>query len=440
MAKSYDRQESIVLPLPSDYHSDKSPPKESLIEIPPEPEKTSNLRKLSKVGFKASIVGKLFFTKNTKPIQNSQEPIQEEEKIDNSIAHPTNSHQQPNLDRRKVSVFSVEPNSSEGKFLENYKKNKRFSIATALDLPLDSKVLKTIEDDTLFTSEEDSEDEGIEKEVISKVPKNIGNTSPLYGSVKRTILRRNTIFAFDNLRRGSSDSNTVIEEEEEEENNRENSTRKNSAILRRRSTYDKTTMRKTIKIVVLGAKRCGKSSFIQQLVYGISPKNDEYTETIEDIYHLQIETPERGREWYILYDTTGVCDYKPMEIKKTYIQIADAIILMFSVKDYESFNKMDILKKNIDKYLGKERQSVPIIVVGTMCDLNGKKIDTEFSSTWANKEHVKLFEVSNLDRKQLLEIIQYIGSSNCHSHKESKFSFSKKLKPEKSSAAILMDI
>uniref|UniRef100_A0A0K0DXB0 NF-kappa-B inhibitor-interacting Ras-like protein n=1 Tax=Strongyloides stercoralis TaxID=6248 RepID=A0A0K0DXB0_STRER len=440
MAKSYDRQESIVSPLPSDYHSDKSPSKESLVELPLEQERASNLRKLSKVGFKASIVGKLFFTKNSKQLQSPQEAIQEGEKIDNNIIVSTNPPQQLLTDRRKVSIFSVEPNSSEGKFLENYKKNKRFSIATAVDLPLDSKVLKTLEDDTLFTSEEDTEDEGIEKEVISKIQKNIGNTSPLYGSVKRTILRRNTIFAFDNLRRGSIDNNTVIEEEEEGENCQENSVRKYSSILRRRSTYDKLTMRKTIRIVILGAKRCGKSSFIQQLIYGISPKNDEYTETIEDIYHLQIETPERGREWYILYDTTGVCDYKPMEIKKTYIQIADAIILMYSVKDYESFNKMDILKKNIDKYLGKERQNIPIVVVGTMCDLNGRKVDTEFSATWANKERVKLFEVSNLDRKQLLEVIQHIGSTNCHSHKESKFSFSKKLKPEKSSAAILMDI
>ncbi|CEF67287.1 NF-kappa-B inhibitor-interacting Ras-like protein [Strongyloides ratti] len=427
MAKSYDRQESIISPLPSDCHSDKSPLKESLVDLPLEQERASNLRKLSKVGFKASIVGKLFFTKNSKPLQNSQEVIQEQEdkSVDNNIILPTTSLQHPSLDRRKVSIFSVEPNSSEGKFLENYKKNKRFSIATAIDLPLDSKVLKTIEDETLFTSEEDSEDEGIEKEVLSRVPKNIGNTSPLHGSVKKTILRRNTIFAFDNLRRGSNDNSTVIEEEEEGENIQENSGRKYSGILRRRSTYDKVTMRKTIRIVILGAKRCGKTSFIQQLVYGISPKNDEYTETIEDIYHLQIESPERGREWYILYDTTG---------------IADAIILMYSVKDYESFNKMDILKKNIDKYLGKERQNVPIIVVGTMCDLSGRKVDTEFSATWANKERVKLFEVSNLDRKQLLEIIQHIGSINNHSHKESKFSFSKKLKPEKSSAAILMDI
>uniref|UniRef100_A0A0N5A1W9 NF-kappa-B inhibitor-interacting Ras-like protein 2 n=1 Tax=Parastrongyloides trichosuri TaxID=131310 RepID=A0A0N5A1W9_PARTI len=444
MAKSYDRQESVLSPLPSDYHSDKSPSKESLVDIlPPEQEKAINLRKLSKVGFKSSIVGKLFFGKSNKVVQqqSSVESLNDSEGPIVNITTPepiaptsfANVTTAVVAASRKVSAFNIEPNSSEGKFLENYKKNKRCSIATAIDLPLDSKVFKTIEAETLFTSEEDSEDEGIEKEILAaKTQKLGGNTSPVHGSIKRSILRRNTIFAFDNLRR-SAENNTVIEEEGTTEKG-------NQGILRRRSTYDKVIMRKTIRIVILGAKRCGKSSFIQQLVHGILPRGDEYTETIEDIYHLQLETPERGREWYVFYDTTGVCDYKPMEIKKAYIQIADAIILMYSVKDYESFNKMDILKKHIDKFLGKERQHVPIIVVGTMCDLPGRKVDTEFSTTWANKERVKLFEVSNNDRKQLMEIIQHIGSSNCHSHKESKFSFSKKLKPEKSSAAILMDI
>jgi hypothetical protein len=52
---------------------------------------------------------------------------------------------------------------------------------------------------------------------------------------------------------------------------------------------------------------------------------------------------------------------------------------------------------------------------------------------------VKFFEVSAQDRTSLVEIVHYLVGRHFHPIKESKFSLSKKLKPERSNAQILMD-
>lgn len=69
-----------------------------------------------------------------------------------------------------------------------------------------------------------------------------------------------------------------------------------------------------------------------------------------------------------------------------FFKIADAFILVYSVLDSETFNRMDLIKKFIERQFGKEKKEVPIIVVGTMCDLPYRKINTEFALNWALKE------------------------------------------------------
>lgn len=108
------------------------------------------------------------------------------------------------------------------------------------------------------------------------------------------------------------------------------------------------------------------------------------------------------------------------------------------------------------------------MVLGNMRDAPGRKVDREFSLAWAAREKgksnvnlinmlvlVKLFEVSVSDRGSLVEFVHYLGQRHFHPtsmfypsssllytlfvSEESKFSLSKKLKSEKSNAAIVMD-
>ncbi|KAH7727641.1 Protein F52A8.6 c [Aphelenchoides avenae] len=200
-------------------------------------------------------------------------------------------------------------------------------------------------------------------------------------------------------------------------------------------------MRKVMRIVVLGAQRVGKTAILQQLARFTDITNLPYVSTIDDTYQIQtqVDANDKPKEVVVFHDTAGLVDYGPIELKRPYIQIADAFILVYSVVDHESFNKMDLLKKYIEKQFGKDKKEVPIVVVGTMTDLTGRKVDSQFALHWATKERVKLYEVSATDRTALVDIVHYLVGRHFHPAKESKFSLSKKLKPEKSNAHIVMD-
>jgi NF-kappa-B inhibitor-interacting Ras-like protein len=200
-------------------------------------------------------------------------------------------------------------------------------------------------------------------------------------------------------------------------------------------------MRRVMRIVVVGAKKSGKTAILQQVSRLHDITGQSYEPTIDDTYQIQsqIDGHDRPKEVLIFHDTAGIEEYGPIELKKPYIQVADAFILVYSVVDHESFNRMDQLKKYIEKHFGKEKKEVPIVVVGTMTDLPDRKVDSQFALLWATRERVKLYEVSARDRSSLLDVVHYLIGRHFHPIKESKFSLSKKLKPEKSNAHIVMD-
>ncbi|KAL3110244.1 hypothetical protein niasHT_015847 [Heterodera trifolii] len=170
-------------------------------------------------------------------------------------------------------------------------------------------------------------------------------------------------------------------------------------------------------VVVLGPKKVGKL----------------YVPTIEDTFHVQFgdfrsvdQMPQRSL-LILFHDTAGITDFGSIELRKPYLQVADAFLLVYSVLDPLALSQMEALKKYLEREkngTSKERKEVPIAVVGTNCEI---------------REKVKLFEVSANDRKSVAEIAQHLSERLIHSLKDSKFSLSRKLKPEKSNAQIVMD-
>ncbi|KAK0429466.1 hypothetical protein QR680_011395 [Steinernema hermaphroditum] len=198
-------------------------------------------------------------------------------------------------------------------------------------------------------------------------------------------------------------------------------------------------MRRVMRVIVAGSKRVGKTACLQQLARFSDITKQPYGPTIDDTYQVQFDYPDRPKEVIVFHDTAGISDYGPVELRRPYIQVADAFILVYAVNDHESFNRMDMLKKYIEKQFGKDKKEVPIVVLGNKTDQQGRKVDFDFATSWAAKERVRLFEVSATDRNSLVEAVNYLSSRYFHPPKESKFSLSKKLKPEKSNTAIVMD-
>lgn len=78
----------------------------------------------------------------------------------------------------------------------------------------------------------------------------------------------------------------------------------------------------------------------------------ESNETQEDVYVASVETDRGVKEQLRLYDTKGLHDGQ--DLPKHYYSVADGFVLVYSIDSLESFKKVDVLKKEIDKSRDKK--------------------------------------------------------------------------------------
>lgn len=148
-------------------------------------------------------------------------------------------------------------------------------------------------------------------------------------------------------------------------------------------------------------------------------------ETQEDIYVGSIETDRGVREQVRFYDTRGLRD--GAELPRHCFSCTDGFVLVYSTDSRESFQRVEMLKKEIDK--SKDKKEVTIVVLGNKCDLQGqRRVDPDVAQHWAKSEKVKLWEVSVADRRSLLEPFIYLASKMTQPQSKSAFPLSRKNK------------
>ncbi|MGH0144713.1 UNVERIFIED_CONTAM: hypothetical protein FKN15_020549 [Acipenser sinensis] len=114
-------------------------------------------------------------------------------------------------------------------------------------------------------------------------------------------------------------------------------------------------MGKGCKVVVCGLASVGKTAILEQLLYGNHAVGCESNETLEDVYVASVETDRGVKEQLRLYDTRGLQDGS--ELPKHYFSFADGFVLVYSVDSLESFKRVEILKKEIDKSRDKKEHT-----------------------------------------------------------------------------------
>ncbi|XP_068516598.1 NF-kappa-B inhibitor-interacting Ras-like protein 2 isoform X2 [Anas acuta] len=155
------------------------------------------------------------------------------------------------------------------------------------------------------------------------------------------------------------------------------------------------------------------------------PCGSEMIETQEDIYVGSIETDRGVREQVRFYDTRGLRD--GMELPKHCFSCTDGYVLVYSTDSKESFKRVELLKKEIDK--SKDKKEVTIVVLGNKCDLQEqRRVDHDAAQHWAKGEKVKLWEVSVADRRTLIEPFIYLASKMTQPQSKSAFPLSRKNK------------
>ncbi|KAI4533589.1 hypothetical protein MJG53_015350 [Ovis ammon polii x Ovis aries] len=151
----------------------------------------------------------------------------------------------------------------------------------------------------------------------------------------------------------------------------------------------------------------------------------EMIETQEDIYVGSIETDRGVREQVRFYDTRGLRD--GAELPRHCFSCTDGYVLVYSTDSRESFQRVELLKKEIDK--SKDKKEVTIVVLGNKCDLQEqRRVDPDVAQHWAKSEKVKLWEVSVADRRSLLEPFVYLASKMTQPQSKSAFPLSRKNK------------
>nr|XP_020041885.1 NF-kappa-B inhibitor-interacting Ras-like protein 1 isoform X2 [Castor canadensis] len=111
-------------------------------------------------------------------------------------------------------------------------------------------------------------------------------------------------------------------------------------------------MGKGCKVVVCGLLSVGKTAILEQLLYGNHTIGMEDSETMEDVYMASVETDRGVKEQLHLYDTRGL--QEGVELPKHYFSFADGFVLVYSVNNLESFQRVELLKKEIDKFKDKK--------------------------------------------------------------------------------------
>lgn len=164
---------------------------------------------------------------------------------------------------------------------------------------------------------------------------------------------------------------------------------------------------KVSKVVICGYRSSGKTSVLEQLIYGNYPCG-AYP-TIEDIYCAHINTDRGVKEKLRFYDTAGTVPGQSTDFLKNYLPYADGVVLVYAINSRESFSLLDQVKKDYDK--NKDKKEVPLIVLGNKLDLQSERqVDFGLAQAWAQKEKVKIFEVSATDRRTLIEPFVYLAS------------------------------
>ncbi|MBN3296480.1 NF-kappa-B inhibitor-interacting Ras-like protein 2 [Amia ocellicauda] len=181
-------------------------------------------------------------------------------------------------------------------------------------------------------------------------------------------------------------------------------------------------MGKSCKVVVCGLSAVGKTAVLEHLLYANHIVGSEPMETLEDIYIGSIETDRGVREQVRFYDTRGLKE--GVEFPRHYYSFADGFVLVYSIDNKDSFKRMEVLKKDIDRY--RDKKEVTIVVLGNKCDLQDqRRVDADAAQHWAKTEKVRLWEVSVADRRTLIEPFVFLASKMTQPQSKSSFPLSR---------------
>ena len=146
------------------------------------------------------------------------------------------------------------------------------------------------------------------------------------------------------------------------------------------------------KILFLGGVGVGKTSIINRYVKNIIQNDQKPTIGID--YRTKIVKYNNKNIQLKIFDTSGQERFR--SLTKNYYQRTDGIIMVFDVKNYETFEELTYWMEEIKKNCNKSK--IGLILVGNKNDgnLDEKKINKEQANSIAKEYDFKYIETSAL--------------------------------------------
>lgn len=165
----------------------------------------------------------------------------------------------------------------------------------------------------------------------------------------------------------------------------------------------------TMRVAVMGAARVGKSTLIQQFLYGRVPV--KYSATVEELYRREYGATTRGREKLTLelLDTSGSDEFPAM--RNLAMTTADAFLLVYAIDNQESFEQIRRLRADIlDVRANLEKSVPPVVVVGNKADLfYNRAVGREVAETVATIDWESGYiECSALDVQNVSQVFKEV--------------------------------
>jgi Ras-related protein Rap-1B len=159
-------------------------------------------------------------------------------------------------------------------------------------------------------------------------------------------------------------------------------------------------MLREYKLVVLGSGGVGKSALTVQFVQGIFV--EKYDPTIEDSYRKQVEID--GTQCMLeILDTAGTEQFTAM--RDLYMKNGQGFVLVYSIIAQSTFNDLPDLREQILRV--KDKDEVPMILVGNKCDLQDQRvITTDQGEDLSRKFSCAFLEASAKTRVNVEQIFQ----------------------------------
>lgn len=162
---------------------------------------------------------------------------------------------------------------------------------------------------------------------------------------------------------------------------------------------------KRVNLYTLGDSDVGKTCFI--LRYCKNSFQNNYLPTVGIDFMAKNSKLPNGEEIKVcFYDTAGQEKYRAISLNL--IKTADAILLMYSITNNETFKSISNWINSIKEVKGSD---FPIILIANKCDLEEeRKIQKEEGEKLAESNGFQFFEVSNKTGSNVDEAVNYLVS------------------------------